>query len=104
MTIKKNGARNNAVGRAKPAQASHNPTRNQRCRVNASRVASSAKNTTTTCAVNQYVPSAARYQNGVPSAKSSVIQRRDDSEITMLTSLRVPVGREAISCLGMELA
>jgi hypothetical protein len=79
MMIKKNGARNNAVGRAKPAQASHSPARNQRCRVNASRVASRAKNTTTRCAVNQYVPNAARYQNGVPRAKSSVIQRRADS-------------------------
>src|SRR5512143_1572243 len=78
---RKNGTRNNAVGRAKPAQANHSPTRNQRCWVNASRVASSAKNTTTTCAVNQYVPSEARYQNGVPRAKSRVIQRRADSEI-----------------------
>ena len=81
MMIKKNGARNNAVGRAKPAQANHSPARNQRCLVNASCVASKAKNTTTMCAVNQYVPSEARYQNGVPSAKSSVIQRRADSEI-----------------------
>src|SRR5512147_2175829 len=83
MTARKNGARNNAVGRAKPAQVSHSPARNQRCLVRASCVANRAKNTTTTCAVNQYVPSEARYQNGVPSAKSSVIQRWADSEITI---------------------